>query len=229
MAEKSAKNNKVKPEWINNRNCLNNLVATVNKDTKVVVFGDNLNKDTVEFIDSLPVDYRQTKSHGNSETFLEALSYALTELEDDDIVYFVEDDYIHAPGFVTVLKEGFVKGDYVTLYDHPDRYSNMEATYVFHTDNAHWRYVSSTTMTFAAKVSTLVYDEEVFTQMVTTGNPPDFHIFQALTQTFKRKLVSPIPGYATHGESAFLAPVRDWEVITQSNWEYFKGKGSFIA
>ena len=42
----------------------------------------------------------------------------------DTILYFVEDDYLHLPGWLDVLLEGFSipEADYVTLYDHKDKY-----------------------------------------------------------------------------------------------------------
>lgn len=209
MAEKKNKNtNKIKPEWVNNLNCFRSLVTNCS-DAEVHVFGDRLTNSTVEWLDSYQVDYHETKAHGNSETFLEILNYAIENCEPDDIVYFVEDDYIHRPGFVKILREGLARADYVSLYDHPDKYGqNVRLMY---TDNSHWQYVPSTTMTFATKLKTLVFDVEVFKSSITTGNPPDHYIFSHLTQNLQRRLATPIPGYSTHGESALLSPIINWE------------------
>jgi len=210
IAEKSAKNKvKVKPEWVNNKACLNNLISIAPKGTKIVVLGDNLEDDTKTWIKELPVKFIETAAHGNSETFIEALDYAL-ELDDSEIVYFVEDDYIHRPGAIDMIQEGLERADYVSLYDHPDKY-NGQPKYLFLTDNSHWQFTHSTTMTFATKVKTLIYDEYVFRDLITTGNPPDHHIFMVLTQQLKRRLASPIPGGATHGEAALLAPNVNWK------------------
>jgi len=213
IAEKGAKNkNKIKPAWINNKSCLENLVKHTNGEARIVVFGDNLKAGTAEWICELPVEYIETKAHGNSETFLEVYNYAL-DLAADDIVYFVEDDYLHRPGFISIIKEGLNRVDYVSLYDHPDKYGG-NPTRLFVTESSHWQFVPSTTMTFAAKASTLVFDEDVFTQAVTTGNPPDHLIFSYLTGKMGRRLATPIPGFATHGETAFLAPIIDWERLS---------------
>ena len=49
-----------------------------------------------------------------------ALDLALKQTEG---VYFVEDDYLHHPRSYQILIEGLELGaDYITLYDHPDKY-----------------------------------------------------------------------------------------------------------
>ena len=37
-------------------------------------------------------------------------------------------------------------------------------------------------------------------------------MFQHLINENKRKLISSIPGYSTHGETAYLSPLTDWSV-----------------
>lgn len=155
---------------------------------------------------------QNTKAHGNSETFLEVMQYALDNYEPEDIVYFVEDDYIHRGNWNRVLVEGLERADYVSLYDHPDKYTGNPEI-LFHTKSTHWKFTHSTTMTFACKVKTLIYDAPVFQRMITTGNPPDHQIFTHLTQRLHRRLATPIPGYATHGEIEHLSPCIDWGAL----------------
>ena len=51
-----------------------------------------------------------------------ALDLALKQTECEG-VYFVEDDYLHHPRSYEILIEGLELGaDYITLYDHPDKY-----------------------------------------------------------------------------------------------------------
>ena len=65
-------------------------------------------------------------------------------------------------------------------------------------------------MTFAAKVKTLREDESIWRKHTTGTYPKDFDAFIELRNK-KRVLVSPIPSQATHGETAWLAPLTDWE------------------
>ncbi len=133
------------------------LLETVLNDdnVEIILFGDNLSKETKQMVQGyngwrLPDRLIETKAHGNAETFLEVMEYALNNFENDDIIYFVEDDYLHKPGAMDILREGFKRAEYVSLYDHPDKYDG-NAKILFHTKSSHWQFVQSTTMTFAVQ------------------------------------------------------------------------------
>ncbi|MES2272958.1 MAG: hypothetical protein V4487_02060, partial [Chlamydiota bacterium] len=95
-------------------------------------------------------------------SFLYLLDYVeKLDLDPGTILYFVEDDYLHRPGWIDILLEGFQieSADYVTLYDHRDKYflkmyANLQSK-VMMTPSCHWRTIPSTTNTFATRVSTL--------------------------------------------------------------------------
>lgn len=209
VAEKLNKNNKAKPNWINNKNCLRSLALNM-YESSLYVFGDRL-EETKPEAKLLAAKFIETTRHGNAQTFLEVLDYAVDNLQDDDIVYFVEDDYVHKDGFETIIKEGLSKFDYISLYDHPDKYEYEPQTQLFVTKSTHWRLTGSTTMTFACLVRTLKFDYQIFKQYSEGFDmPQDYHMWQRLV-SMGRKLATPIPGYATHGEIKYLAPVIDWE------------------
>ena len=113
---------------------------------------------------------------------------------------------------------------------------------IFLTAHTHWRSAVSTTMTFAAKVQTLREDRDVFIKFCQWNVPADYGIFATLTgqedlseakffartgregmakviienfifERKKRLLISPLPAFATHAESAYLAPLIDWSKI----------------
>lgn len=217
--EQKNKNKKEKIKSLTPLAALDNLFYQVSNsdddpEVEIHVFGDRLSKDSeAEFKQSLHVDhYHKTKAHGNAETFLEILKYTADNFKPNDIVYFLEDDYIHDSGWNVALVEGLERGDYVSLYDHPDKYTGQPEM-LFLTKNSHWKFTHSTTMTFACKVQTLLYDQHIFEAMIETGNPPDHQIFMHLTQNLHRRLATPIPALATHGETAWLAPCINWERI----------------
>ena len=66
-------------------------------------------------------------------------------------------------------------------------------------------------MTFASKVSTLKDDKDIFDKHI-IDFPNDFKLFIDLREKGK-SLVSPIPGYSTHGETKFLTPLVNWEKV----------------
>lgn len=217
VAEKKQKTtNKIKPDWVNNIACLKNLLLN-KKKSKVVIFGDNLDESkeaTLGLVNlQKDVTYKDTSSHGNSKTFLEVLDYA-TSLPSDTIVYFLEDDYLHVPGFTDVLIDGLKRAEYVTLYDHPDKYPG--SALLFLGEKCHFRHTGSTTMTFATKVKTLAFDAPVFKAYCEKVDiAPDYYIWQHLVVQLKRRLISPIPSFATHGESKWLAPFVNWEDLSK--------------
>ena len=163
-----------------------------------------------------------TEKGNGAATFNLALDEALT-YDDDEIVYFIENDYVHKPESQKILEEGFKLGaSFVALYDHPDKYitpedggnpycqGGAEDTRVYLTDSCHWKITNSTTMTFAAKVKTLRIAEPTLRAYTTGTYPQDFKMFLKLRKQ-GHLLITPLPGYSTHGETAWLTPLTDWE------------------
>ena len=218
--------NKVKPDYINNENCLANAVKTFGSENFIII-ADNVSEETFLMICKYVKSKQITKvsvGHG-AGTFNLALDFALERLEDEEIVYFLENDYLHKPESKRVLEEGFNLGaPFVSLYDHPDKYlepiqggnpyceGGAEDTRVYLTTNSHWKITNSTTMTFAAKVKTLKRVEPILRKHTSGNHPDDFKMFLELRQN-NELLITPIPGYSTHGETAWLSPLTNWSKI----------------
>lgn len=220
ISDKGHKNGK--PLYINIRTCLTNFLK-VFSDIHITFIADNCDVDTINWLKTFNKEIIQTKL-GNAASFLYTLDLALSRISDNEYVYFVEDDYLHYTNSKCVLLEGLNIFDYVTLYDHPDKYMNpspnmfvkngSEDTNVYLTKSTHWKRTNSTTMTFASKVSTLREDLNVFDRFCIDRNiPDDFSCFITLTIHKQRKVGSPIPGFSTHGEKLLLSPFRNWEAI----------------
>ena len=218
--------NKVKPDYIGNEQCLKNATE-VFKDADWLVIADNVSEPTKNMIrkyieEDSDVEYVSV-GHG-AGTFNLALDEAL-KLDDDEIIYFIENDYLHKPESQKIIEEGFSLGaSFVSLYDHPDKYispekggnpycqGGAEDTRVYLTDSCHWKITNSTTMTFAAKVKTLKHTEEILRKHTNTTHPNDFNMFLELREENKL-LITPLPGYSTHGETAWLSPLTNWKKI----------------
>jgi hypothetical protein len=214
---------KDKPDYINNQNCFENALRTFNKATWWVI-ADNVGDETKSFIDSHIKTVEYVSVGNGAGTFNLALDIALN-LDDEEIVYFLENDYLHKPEADVVLQSAFdmhLGIEYVTLYDHPDKYmepgnggnphcyGKAENTRVFLGNYCHWKLTNSTTMTFAAKVRTLKQDEKVLRGWTMGTHPNDFQMFSELRQK-GRQIISPIPGYSTHGETKWLSPLNNWK------------------
>jgi hypothetical protein len=212
--------NKVKPYYINNENCLENASQVFDKADWLVI-ADNCSQSTLDIISKYQSNIIKVSVGHGAGTFNLALDEAL-KYDDEEIIYFVENDYLHKPGSQDILLEGFNTGaNYVALYDHPDKYidganpeviDGGEITRVVLTNSCHWKLTNSTTMTFASEVKTLKQDEEIL-RLYTKGTyPKDFEMFLALRDK-GRSLITSIPGYSTHGETAWLTPLTNWSRI----------------
>jgi hypothetical protein len=212
--------NKIKPDYINNENCLKNFVSVFsNKDLHIIT--DNCSESTLKMIMKyVHPNAITTVSIGHGAgTFNLALDMAL-KWDDDEIVYFVENDYIHLLGSPQILEEGFKLGaPYMTLYLHPDKFippfqgGNPEVsqdggypTKIFRGETQLFGMFNSTTMTFAAKVKTLKEDENILREYTSGTHPNDFHMFLELRDK-GNALLCPLNTFSTHGETAWLAPL----------------------
>jgi len=217
--------NKVKPDYINNEKCLKNASEEL-EGAIFHIIADGISPDTDNMVrkyltrDSII----HVKKGNGAATFNIALDKALT-YDDDEIIYFLENDYLHKPGSLKVLKEGLSIGaSFVSLYDHPDKYiepdkggnpyceGGAEDTRVYLTNSCHWKITNSTTMTFAAKVSTLKRTEKILRKWTSGTHPDDFQMFLDL-RSQNELLITSIPGYSTHGETSYLSPLTDWNKI----------------
>lgn len=154
------------------------------------------------------------------------LQSALAIYHDHDIIYFVEDDYLHLSGSENAIREGLEIADYVSLYDHNDKYipasqggnafidnDGGEVTKVFRTKNYHWKLTNSTTMTFATTVKQ--FKEDVYTwkrHTLFSTHPNDFQCFLQLREE-GRSLITPIPGLSTHCEPRWASPGINWNEV----------------
>jgi hypothetical protein len=220
--------NKVKPLYINNANCLQNAVRVFGKENFHVI-ADNVSEETKRIIWNQDIEAEQidyvSVGHG-AGTFNLALDWALKQ-DEETLVYFLENDYIHKPNSNKIMLEGIELGaDYVSLYDHPDKYipatrggnkfvdeDGGEITKIYLSESCHWKLANSTTMTFAGKVNSLKRDEDILRKWTNMGHyPRDFDMFLELRENGV-SLMTPIPGYSTHGETAWLSPLTDWGVV----------------
>ena len=152
---------------------------------------------------------------GNCGSF--RLAVALAELHPADVFYFVEDDHLHLPDQKRYLLAGLQHFDFVSLYDHPDKY--MDPAYqglqrrLVATPFGHFASAPSTVMTFACRGEMLSRAAPILLDPRFTGDalrvPRDHAMFLALAeQGFS--LGTSLPGRTTHCERHWLSPYVDW-------------------
>jgi hypothetical protein len=221
---------KDKPSWINNENCLRNAWTTF-INSQFIILMDDASSQTIDMIYNVTdnrATYINVNANSSAKSFNIALDYAIRE-SNDEIVYLLENDYVHTPNAESVIADGISMGfDYVTGYDHPDKYLNpsqggnpfcegkSEVSRVYCGKLSHYKITNSTTMTFAAMASTLKRDEVILRKWTTGNHPNDFNMFLELSQR-GRTLVSSIPATSTHGETKWLSPMVNWESLICNN------------
>lgn len=181
-------------------------------ESSVKIICDNCQRKTIKMVMKTGLPYMVT-AEGNAGSLLTTLNIALEECESDEIVYFCEDDYLHLGSAPALLKEGIKRSDYITLYDHPDKYTRYynggEISKVIKTASSHWRYTASTCMTFGTKIKTLQEDMEIWKKFTSETHPHDHKIFTELSEEKKRRLIVCIPGVACHTDLTLSGNVRN--------------------
>ena len=201
---------KVKVDGINKFDSLNNLTE-VFKGWEFICVADNCDE---ALLSRLRADYQFDQlietELGNPGSFWKLYELALGFAKDDDIFYFAEDDYLHLPESPAAIEEGLQYFEYVTLYDHSDKYNLSkvppnpyakanrfsESTEIVKGAHQIWRTSNSTTMTFAVNGKILRADADIWSITKTAKKDFDFDNFCVLTKQallFKSRFIKQIP------------------------------------
>lgn len=212
-----------RPEWFSKESTFRSVFLHKDDRTNITVLFDGvLSHD--HWIRKYPVKVVEFRGGSGDTSILFQIKYILEQpWSDETILYSLEDDYVHRPGWTTILREGLGKithptlsFDYVTLYDHMDKYDWAElyrdlTSKIGVTQSVHWRTVPSTTNTWASLLWTFRADVAIFNLFQNQDNEK----FKTLTR-LGRTVASCIPGWSTHVHPAWLAPCIDWEKYTRS-------------
>ena len=216
---------KTRPDWFTKEKALINLLETKDANTHVTIMLDTASvADPLQhFSNKYKRDVQVVCKHGGTDahSFINLVEYFVgLNLPDDAIVYLLEDDFVHLPGWAPVMREAFDANlaDYVTLYDHSDKYtfpmySDLKSK-IHVTKSCHWRSTPSTTNTYALLFKKLVDTAAIHLRFSDKeiGFTFDHNKFLHLAERGD-KLISSIPGFSTHVEQEFLSPIVDWRKI----------------
>lgn len=206
------KSDRSRPIWWDKIKVFQNFKNTINSNIEYrIVYDEHYGKIENTFLRD-EQNVIKINCGNESESFISTLKLAIESHPDDTIIYFLEDDYVHVPGWVDVLENAFTRPfDYVSLYDHPQHYIENVQSFIIPTSLSHWRQIPYTTNTFASRVETL---KEDFLIHVKNSIGYEFTWDEGKFLELKEKgrnLVSSIPGYATHCHRDYIAPTIDWE------------------
>ncbi len=217
--------NRKRPEWFDKTNIFRNFVNLLTDECKTTIvydshFGDN-SEILSNIIDGRDIQIKKINRGTEAGSFLETMEIIKNDnLPDGEIVYFLEDDYIHRPGWAQALKEGVEISHYISLYDHLDKYLHYEGlrSELFLTESSHWRTTPSTCNTYACKMKWLREDWAIHQQYsinhnvgISNDNGKFLHL-----GGIGRRLITPVPGFSTHCD-LLQSPLVDWRA--QLNWK----------
>lgn len=228
-SEKTSRDpNKRRPAWFSHEVCFRNLLSTIRLDPLghrvklIVVYDGSVEDFTTDFIvsyyanTSLGLNIQFIRGGSDINSFLIALGLArTTEMPSDDLIYFLENDYLHQYGWISKVFELYdagIKFDYLSLYDHRDKYHyEMYASLtskLICSQSHHWRTAPSTCASFILEKGVLDRDYDVFSLGLT-----DYYFFSKLIGERGRILLTPVPGLATHSMEGYLSPAVNWEKL----------------
>lgn len=206
---------KNRPKWFSYDKCLENILSTIDK-IDFVKF--HMIYDGVYDKKHPRIDYiYNINSKSDYKSWVQACEYAKNlDIDENDLIYYIENDYIHLHGWpykVKELYETYEEINYVSLYDHVDKYNqemypNLQNN-LFITPTHHWKITPSTTGTFIHSKKILNQDFDVW---INKGLG-DHHKFIWLAQNRGRNVLTPIPSLSTHCEVEWLAPTINWNKI----------------
>ena len=183
-----AENLNRRPGFYSKIGCAASLRSAFEKatDADLIVINDGLRSPALDVLRSVAVRVIEQERRGNSGSYRRALEVAL-EYPDSDWVYFVEDDYLHAPDAIAVLQRG-IRGlpssaVYLSLYEHPNMYQAglpADPDYIYLVGSDYWRTATSTCMTFAAQVGALREGAQTHRRASAGSVPDDYGLWLAL-------------------------------------------------
>lgn len=213
---------KPRPTWFDREKIFDSFISTLDERVDYTAFHDSGNGSIEEhFLQNKNVNKVSMLGGSDSQSFLNILNYIMKQnYDDNDIIYFLEDDYLHRAGWVDIMLEGFeyIGADYYTLYDHPDKYylqmyESLQSKIIV-TPSIHWRTTPSTTNTYACKFETLKKHLDIHIQYCDLVEKwvKDHDKFTHLWK-IGSNLISCMPGYSTHVEGNMLSPIINWETV----------------
>ena len=206
-----------------NLSLIKKLINSSSLNYKII----SLQKDKLSEMIKKKDEYGKDISEGMISNMRNILkSVLLTKDEVNDLVYFVEDDYIHDENAISEMLFAFErltsqlgKDVFLCPADYPYLYNKIEDTKIFLGNKRHWRTVKETLITFMTSKEMILKYWEDFIAMSTTRHHP---MEKKLHEIYEKEYcLSPIPSLAMHAtniNSAYgIPPNIDWVKLWNEN------------
>ena len=185
-----------------------------------------------EFLyDIKSINAKNEKVTENQMSNMSAIRKSLLVAKNDckDLVYFVEDDYLHQLDsiFEMILTYERISSQmnrelFICPADYPYLYTKAETTNIFLGSNKHWRKVDESLCTF---LTSKIILEKHWKKLISMSQFEHYPFEQPLHEIYKSEYcLSPIPSLALHCtniNSVFgLSPNINWKKIWEENKNY---------
>jgi len=193
------------------------LQSSASKDDQFFVFYDNVSDYTRNFIENnckgllstFYVGKHDFSDHKHNRVLVNIVSKELKNCNDTDWFYLVEDDYLHVPNALSVMREcQKYWGGWIVPYDRPINYIDPYYCQILVGQDRHWRSVDNATLTFSTRAITLRAHWAVLANRISQSDDTVFQkIFQSST------CIAPMPAIATHLTDIDFSPLIPWVKI----------------
>ena len=201
---------------------IKNKLAAENLDFEII----DLNIDKFNQIKTLNKDNPIIEKNMKATMASILTSFEIAKDKSEDLVYFIEDDYIHKKESIFEIISSYEKISsqldkelFICPVDYPYLYKKLENSNIFVGNKYHWRTVNECLLTFLTSKHLIdKYYEDLLNMSENEHSP--FEI--PLHKIFEKELcISPIPSLAMHCtnvNSVFgLSPNIDWNEIWEEN------------
>lgn len=205
------------------KKCWLSLQQSVTSEDHIKIFEDSCSQELLDWLvktsktqtSIVSIPKLDKQRHEYPIHYILPLKILLDEdaiLDDKNILYFCNDDFLHTPHALHLMKSVYQDGwtSFAVPYDYPDRYhlDRSKQTELFINRFSHWRTVPSCTGVTMAPGKIWLQHKTIINQT---------SIFNSESWTWeayaKTPAICPIPGVSTHLTINHMTPSVDWDNI----------------
>ena len=202
---------------------INKLLNKTNLNTSLINVGNNEFDDQIQKKDTENKEISKNM-RSNMRNLLKSIE--ISENENSDLFYFLEDDYIHTNDAITEIlftyekiSSQLKKDIFICPADYPYLYSNIDNSNIFLGNSKHWRTVKETLITFLTSKSMI---KKYLGELKLMGQIRHHPMELKLHEIYEKEVcISPIPSlamHATHINSIYgIPPNFEWKKIWDEN------------